>query len=184
MNEPKTFRAGDTVEWSVSHADYPANDGWTLTYYLRGASLLDITAVADGSAFDVTISAADSALLTPGFYTLQGRFSKAAEKFTPAGYITEVEVLANLATQVAGYDSRTPNRKALDLVRTAIQKYAANPVQSIQIKDRSHTVTSLADLYKLQKQLEFAVKTEENAERMSKGQRAKGRVVYGQFRKP
>lgn len=61
---PTRFNAGTTVKYSRAHADYPANDSWTLALHLSGGASLSIAGSANGAGFDVTIPAAKTATVT------------------------------------------------------------------------------------------------------------------------
>ena len=63
--------AGDTFQWIKTLVDYPASDGWTLKYSLRGvnaAFIYDFQATQDPDLvdYDVTIPATDSSIWVPG----------------------------------------------------------------------------------------------------------------------
>lgn len=128
--EPLEFRAGDTVLWTKSLSDYPANAGWALTYYLVGASRkLTIVATADGADFSVTIPKTDTATLEAGFYSLVGVVTSATETFT-IGPELRVQVLPNFASDQAvqaGYDGRSFNRRVRDGLRAMIEGSAEFP---------------------------------------------------------
>ena len=68
---PSSVRAGDTVTWRRSLADYPASDGWTLSYVLLSpAAQITIAATADGSAHLVSVAPATSAAWAAATYAL------------------------------------------------------------------------------------------------------------------
>ena len=122
--EPQSIRAGDTVKWTKSLADYPASAGWTLKYRLiNSAGKYDITATAAGDDHAVTITAAVSAAYPPGTYQLQAYVEKGSggsrEQYT-IGTAT-VKVLPNLAGQSAGYDTRSHVKRTLDSIEAAIE---------------------------------------------------------------
>lgn len=168
MNEPTKFRRGDTVEWSEDFStDYPADDGWALTYYFRGDSKLDVTAVANGKTFDVTITATQSNKLVKGVYSFIARATKAAEIFTVSE--GRVEVFANLAEEIAGFEGRSKIRIALDQVETAITDYSVRPVEAMTVAGRTLTRPTLSELFKLRSKLLFELEQEKRKERVDKG---------------
>ena len=85
---PERLTQGDTHEWTRSLPDYPADDGWTLTYYWvqpDGAPEVTLAAVQDGSTagYRATIAAATAALFTElGTYLWREVVTKAAETIT------------------------------------------------------------------------------------------------------
>jgi hypothetical protein len=130
--EPQQVRAGDTLRWTRSFGDYPASDGWVLTYRLiNAAQKYDIAAItdSDGRGFDVVIPAATSKTYAPGDYSWVATVTKAAtsERVTVAqGRIT---VLPDLAAQAGAFDPRSANQQVLDGIeamlagRTDVQEY-------------------------------------------------------------
>lgn len=73
--EPTRARAGDSWLWTAgsSFADYPASDGWALTYELRGVDAVTLGDVAgevtvNGAAWDVVIAATRTAKFSAGSY--------------------------------------------------------------------------------------------------------------------
>ena len=71
--EPIEFAAGDTLAFVRKLASYPASQGWSLLYVLRGqAQPIEFSSVADGDAHSVTVAAAATMLWLPGDYILAG----------------------------------------------------------------------------------------------------------------
>lgn len=134
--EPRSLVAGATAKWSKSLADYPAGDGWTLKYFLRGlGDPLDITCTADGDDFLATITAAQSATLDPGNYTIQGQVSKSGEKYIV--FQQEITILPALETSINNFDSRTIEEQILESINTALKNSSGNDIIKYSIGDRS-----------------------------------------------
>ncbi len=178
MNEPIKFRAGDTVEWDVSNSDYPAST-YTLKYYIRGANALDVTAVADGENYTVTVTADDSIKLPPGIYSYQGRFESGTTHYTPEDMVGTFEVLPNLAAATAGTDARTHARIVLDAVNATLENRASKVQQAISIAGRQLSYMPVAELLMLKKFYENEVKREEAAEKMAKGLSSGKSITFG-----
>ena len=132
--EPEAFRAGDTVEWTKSFSDYPANDGWVLTYALRGKTIINITATASGADHSVNLTAAQTASYNPGDYRWESYLTKSSlsKRHTVAdGLIT---ILVNLAGISTGfYDGRSHVKKVLDSIEAVIEKRATQEDLSTSI---------------------------------------------------
>ena len=113
--EPTQVTAGDTLTWSRSLADYPASDGWVLSYALVNADgQITITASADGDDYLVTVTAATSAAYVVGTYAWQAYVTLGTERYqVGTGTLT---VLPNLAAQVGGYDNRSWAQKTVDAI--------------------------------------------------------------------
>jgi hypothetical protein len=134
--EPRSFIAGETLEWSKSFDDYPA-DEWTLKYSLRGPGTApaDITATADGEDFLVDVSSTYTAALTPGTWRMVGWVEKGSEKH----FVYDREVIVVAAPATSGtLDARSTAKQIVD----AIDAYmlagpaASNAVKRYRIADR------------------------------------------------
>lgn len=133
--EPSSFRAGDLLAWTKSLADYPANDGWALSYTLINASSkITINASASGADFSVSVPAATTAPYTPGIYQWMGRVSKALEILTVA--VGTIEILPNLATATT-FDFRSHARTMLDAIEAAFEGKASSTQLSYSINGRT-----------------------------------------------
>src|SRR5687768_10448329 len=121
--EPKTLRSGDSWFWDVAYGEYPASDGWQLTYQLRGPEDLDVAwtthVTAEGAGFEVRIPVT-STDLAAGSYVLVGRVSLAGEVHTV--YTARLLVLANPVAAVA---AKSFNRRMLEAIEAALEDAAA-----------------------------------------------------------
>ncbi len=118
---PEQLTAGTTATWRTCLPDYPASDGWLLTYVLlkidTGLKIL-IEADASGSDHLVEVAAADTTW-TPGEYSVQGYVSNTAPVRRHLVYKGSVTILPDFATS-DGVDTRTTARKTLDAIEAAI----------------------------------------------------------------
>lgn len=179
--EPTSFTAGDTLSWSRSLADYPASDGWVLAYrFINAASKFDITGTASGDDHLVSVAASVTAAYVSGTYQWQAYVTKALERYTVGTGVCEVKPdLAAVAA--AGYDSRTPARKALDALNAGLEAFGGNAhVQSYQIGDREMRYKTFADFMAARDRLVAEVAREDQAQRAAAGLpgKSKLRVVF------
>lgn len=92
--EPEFIRAGETLEWTKTNADYPASDGWSFIYYLSGPDDITITAgTYNTTDYLVSEDAAVTALWTYGIYTWELYAESYAtgslvKKFIESGFVT------------------------------------------------------------------------------------------------
>jgi hypothetical protein len=180
MEQPSTFRAGDSVAWSVSLAAYPASAGWTLRYRLLfpSGTVQTIASTAAGDDFNVTQSAADTADWTPGTATLVKIVDKAAESYTLAADL--VTVLPDLRVATT-HDGRTPNEKALADAEAALAAYVAAGqmhVEGYEIAGRTMTFRTLADITALIDHYKFLVARDNALKALYAGGAPRGRVHY------
>jgi hypothetical protein len=75
---PQRIIAGDSVEMTLSDSDFAASDGGVLTFALAGSTALSVTGVVNGDAWDVTVTAAQTANLAAGNYQYRVRIVEGA----------------------------------------------------------------------------------------------------------
>ncbi len=77
--EPFSIAAGETVLFERRLPDYPASQGWAITYSMRGQiAAIEFTSVADGDSHSVNVPAATTATWAVGEYILAGVVINAA----------------------------------------------------------------------------------------------------------
>ena len=119
--EPARFQAGNTFTWTKDLSDFPAPD-WVLTYQLRGAQTISITATQSGSttAHLVEVSAATTANWTAGTYSVAGYVSALSSRFQI--YSGSLVIEPDIATAASDYDGRTMAAKVV----AALESVALN----------------------------------------------------------
>ena len=123
----------------------------------------------------VTATAATTATYTAGIYTLLGWVTKTTSRYSV--YSGKVEVLPDLAAQVAGYDTRTTAKKVLDLLDAAMIASGSNAwTQSYTIEGRTISFRSPGDFIAYRSKVKQEVAREENADRMKSGLATKNRI--------
>lgn len=163
--EPLQIRAGDTVKWTKSLADYPADDSWILTYYLVNSSRrFVVVATAAGADHAVTISASDSAKYPANNYSWTARVSKSGEVYTVA--TGTLEVLTDVTENV---DTRSHAKKVLDAVEAVIEGRASLDQENYTIAGRSLSRTPIEDLLVLRDRYKTEYEREKQAERIVNG---------------
>jgi hypothetical protein len=181
--EPLEFRAGDTVLWTKTLADYPAGDGWALTYYLVGATRTTVTTTADGDDFSATIPATTTATLQAGQYFIEGYVSKDAERFNV--YSGDVKVKPDFGSEASvapGYDGRSHARKCRDALRAMMENISGSPVVDYTIfGERNVKLMTVPERLQLLGYYENLVRQEEDAAAVGRGER---KDIYIRFRSP
>jgi hypothetical protein len=175
-SEPAELRAGDTLTWRKSLADYPAGAGWVLSYRLiNAANKYDISAAADGDDHLVTVPAATSAGYAAGDYQWVSAVTLSSQRFT-VGQGT-FKVLPNLAAASAGVDIRSTAKKALDLLDAALLEHGARAwTKEYEIAGRHMSFVSASEFMKFRSQLQMEVAAEQNAEGLQQGKPSKNKV--------
>lgn len=167
LNIPRTITPGDTVIWRDSFAEYKPPD-YSLSWAIRGASTLDLDAIAIGEEFETTITPTASSSLTAGTYFYQAYARLGGGRITlGSGQIT---VLANLESALGSYDGSTMAQKMLAAVEGAIAaRLSGGAVDSYEIKGRRLDRTPLPDLVALRSQLKIEVYREQAAAELMGG---------------
>lgn len=176
LNIPQTIQAGDTLGWKDALPGFPASQGWSLTFSLRGPAAHDIPASTDGDGFSVLVPAAETAQYSPGLYGWTAKVSHADGR-TYTVETGRLTILADLAASSEPIDPRTDSRRVLDAINAVIEKRASIDQQSMTVNGRSLQRTPLPDLLRLKSHFENIVATEERAEKIRKGQDPGGRIL-------
>jgi hypothetical protein len=147
--EPKFLRAGDTWTWTPTFCNYAAADGWQLQYVLNSKSVRfafpggSVTSdVAAG--FTVNVTAAQTAAVAPGEYTIYAILTKGSQTFTLE--IAGLTVLANIATASGAVDTRHPDEIILDNIKAMLAGTSSDAVRMYKIGDRELQRMSMKEL--------------------------------------
>lgn len=171
--EPTVIVAGDTLKWQKTLENFPASQGWTLTYTLINATgKRTFTATADGDSFLVTVAASTTATWAAGSYSYRGQVAKAGEVYT----ISTGTMTVQPSFAAATLDDRSQAQKMLDAVNAVLEGRATSAVAEYEIAGRQLKYISIPDLLKLRDRLRFDVQREENADRAAAGLPPKGRI--------
>lgn len=168
--EPAFLQAGDTLQWQRTLPDYPATDGWALSYRLiNAATKIDIAATASGPDHLVTVSAATSAAYAAGEYAWAAYVTKTTERHTVG--TGRVTVKPDLAAKTAGFDARSTAKKALDDLRAALAAWLTNSgtVQEYEIAGRRMKFATADDIRSRISIAEREVAREDAAEKLASG---------------
>lgn len=131
---PSQFAAGTTVRFTLSYDDYPASD-WSLSFSLLGAGSFSAAGVVSGDGFIVTLTAAQTATLTPGQYRWAARVTETASgdvAVADSGFVT---VTADLSNSAVG-----PWRARYNAAVTAFAGLSASKYASIEVEGQSFSM--------------------------------------------
>lgn len=165
--------AGDTLDFLDTVAGYPAGTGWTLKYRLvprfttPTQTPVELTGADEGTDYRVQAGPAVTALWVPGVYTFARWLEKTGARLSLG--TGEVEILADPATAVAGYDQRTHPRKALEAIEAVLEGRASLDQEEYTINGRSLKRTPVVELYKMRERYRAEVATEDAAAALAVG---------------
>lgn len=169
--EPVSLRAGDTAKWLKSLAEYPATDGWVLSYELVTASNhYAFTASASGSDHLVNVPAATTAAWAAGDYQFLARASLAGEVHSVAS--GTIKVLPSFGSAV---DARSHVRRTLAAIEAWIEGRDIG-VAEYEIAGRRMKSIPIADLLVLRDRYRREVRAEDDATRAAAGLPTRNRV--------
>jgi len=176
------FVLGDTMDFNVEVPDYPASEGYTLTYVFiplfstptQAAISINAITADDGVTYDVQESPAVTATWKAGDYTWARYVSKSGIRhaLTESGQVT---FKPDPAQMVQGDESRTHAKKVLDAIEAVIENRASLDQENYTIAGRSLSRTPIAELEKLRAHY----KAEVDAEwRVRSGSKAGTKLVF------
>lgn len=156
--EPPILRAGDSWQWRRVFPGYLSGQGWTLQYALNcpGVALFQFpagvaTPDADGAAFDVALTSAQTTAIAPGTYDIYAVLANATT--TPPAQQTleleSVEVKPAIAGVELNIDTRSFAKKTVDALKAAIQGDTSAIVQEYEIHGRKVQYMNRLELEKL-----------------------------------
>lgn len=161
---PDAFAAGTTVIYQRTFSDYPANAGWAATLYLAGANLASAVGAATGAAFLFTLTAAQTAVLTPGNYTWREIVSKGSEKYAPNSGV--LRVTANIESALAG-DMQSWEEQELARVEAILEGRMAKGLDSYQIAGRQAVLIPHKELRAYRASLKRAIWAQQHPGQLS-----------------
>lgn len=179
MSTPDLITSGDTLDFTTVSADFPASDGWVLTYKLiprtAGPAVITLTATASGDDHRVQATAATTAAWTAGTYSWTAYATLGTERYTLQAGVTQI--LANPGV-VTTLDTRSAAAIALDNVTATLQGRATSAVAEYEIAGRRLKNMLPADLIKLKSHLEREVAGEQAAARLAMGLQGARKIQF------
>lgn len=164
--EPTSLQAGDSITWQRLLPDYPASNGWELSYRLINAQArIDVVATADGDAHLVTIPAATTAAYAAGEYTLVAQVKRGTDRYTIGQQ--PITIKPDWAAATTGADARSPAQRALADLRAALQRWLATSgtIQEYEIAGRRMRFATAAEIRERIRMAESEVARESNTGR-------------------
>lgn len=163
--------AGDTLAFSKAVPDYPASEGWTLTYRLapRSSSGAAITfdAAADGDEYAIEVAASTTDGWAAGDYAWSAYVSKDDQRFTVDSGL--VEIKPDPSAIAPGTDTRSHARKVLAAIEAVIERRATKDQEEYRIGERMLKHTPIPELVRLRETYRREVRDEIAAERLRAG---------------
>lgn len=158
-NFPDELGAGLTFDLLLTLTAYQAPE-WAVAVLLRGPSVIDLIATAEGSQHRIHIDATTTASWPPGTHWYSMRVTRGAEVVeVESGQVT---IKVDLSSATPNFDGRTQNQIALDAIEAVIAQRATLDQERYRINNRELYRTSIPDLLKLRDHYVRLVKREQD----------------------
>lgn len=163
--EPQQITAGDTIVWYRVVSDFPASEGWTLNYVLRGPTTIKLTAATFQTAnYVVEVADTVTADWKPGLYSMQAYVSDGTDRFTVQTWFPKLTIKPNPANFVEGSASNLTFAQAtLVAVETALLALASRKVSSASVNGQSYSIQDVTKLVALRNRMREEVQSEQDA---------------------
>ena len=171
-SEPANLNAGDTARWLKALADYPASDGWVLSYSLvKAGQRIALSATAQGADHLINVPAATTAAWVPGAYDYRAGVSLGADMFT----VATGRIAINPAFGAA-VDARSHARRTLEAIEATLEGRASRATAEYQIAGRQMKYIPVPELLTLRDRYRRDVRAEDAADRIKAGLGSPGRI--------
>jgi len=172
---PRIITAGDSISWLDKFSEYSSPE-YTLTYSLRGSSILDLTASGNSSSYETTITTAQSLALISGVIYFQAYVTRVGDRINIGN--GQIEIKPNLQTALVPYDGSSYAEKTLAAIQATITaKLEGGAVQRYKIGNREVENFTLKELTEMEGYWRFRV----NREAEQRGDRPSTRNLYMGF---
>ena len=180
---PAKVRAGETLQFTVALADYPAGDGWSISYYFiaNGLTPFNFSSTADGDSHAVSVAYGTTANWAPGLYSGIGFVTDGTTRTEV--WTGTLEVLFNPLTASKTTDPRSHARRTLDNINAVIEGRATSAVLNSTVEGTTLARIPHADLLDLQARYEMKVAAEEAVLARALGKPSR-RNIYSRFTRP
>jgi hypothetical protein len=136
---------------------------YSLSWSIKGAATVTVTAGNDGGEFVTIFDAPDK-----GNYYYQAYISRSGARITYQS--GPIEVVENLAVVATPFDGRSQLEKDLESIESAIRVVVAGGVQSYSIQGRSLSKLSLGELIALRDKYKADLQSQRAAEAVRRGE--------------
>ncbi len=158
--EPKQIIQGDSSSWEISLSEYPAGEGWALSYALvKDGALITIPSTPAGDNHLITLTTSTTAAYMPGVYMWTATVTNDTQRRTIKQGM--IEVLQDLSTMADGGDLRSQIKRTLDALEEAIERHASSGVLSMSVAGRTTTWRTFDELLAIRDRYASAYHTEQ-----------------------
>lgn len=174
MSEPRSFIAGDSVSWTRTVPDYPASDGWELSYRMVSVGQSHtISTTGNGAEFTVSLTGSDTASWASGEYELVAMVSRGADRYT----LDRQRVIVKPNPASDSYDPRSFEEKLLAELEKLLQGKATKDKVTVTVDGQTIGRYTWSELIAAEKYYRGRVNQKRRRERDKRTGRNSNRVL-------
>jgi len=173
--EPLEITAGDRVTWELYLPEYLPADGWTLKYALRGPSVIDLSAMANGQSHLIDVPGNTTKDFIPGSYSW-ARYVQKADGSRETITTGRMVIAPDLVATGANYDGSSHAERVLAAIERVIEGRAAKGDQELQFDGKRLTKMTVAELLNLRQHYRNELRKEREKQLRKSGRRT-GRII-------
>jgi hypothetical protein len=179
--EPTAITAGETLQFSRTCPQNPANGGWVLTYYLRGAGTeISFTSTPDGDLHKIVVPAATTLQWLPGKYAFQAQAAKQSTGVIQQVFQGFINIRANLSNVTGAQDLRSKWEVIRDNCLLVLQGRASSDVLNTTIGETTFSRMTPDQILVLHDRAQYNVNIEIENARAAQGMNT-GRNILTTF---
>lgn len=145
--EPIYLAAGDTLSFQRFFPDYLPQNGWSLTYEIRGGGqAIEFSSSADETGHVVTVAESVTAEWTPGNVTLAGYAVNAGASERHQIYLAPLTIGTDLQTAAADDDTQTLAQKMIATLGDVILKKAGGDLLESQFGETRFKFMTMVEM--------------------------------------
>lgn len=176
--EPLLLVAGDTISFTRTLPDYPATDGWSLKYEIRGgAQAIEFTSVASGAAHQVKVEEDVTATWLPGDYTIAGFAINANTGDRHQIYYAAFEIFKDLVAAPGDANLQTHAQRMVKLCEDRLEELAAHVLNDSKVETTEWYRTKREEYLRLRNHYKAEVKNELDAQRAANGLPSRNKIT-------
>ena len=177
LNIPKSIRAGDTLKFTDSVTEYPAGDGWVLSYNLSNKDgFFSIASTASGDKHNFNIPHTSTQNYKTGSFKYAAKVTDGTDVYTISD--GTIEVLPDISNGAA--DHRHHVQKVLDALEAMFEGKATHDQSYYTIGGRSLARLSPDELLKWRDKYRAELLSLKRADDIAKGIGG-GNKIYSRF---
>lgn len=147
--EPTVIAAGDTIQWKRRLLAFPSNQGWNITYAIRGGAqpiqFVSTADATDGNVHDVYVAPGVTALWLPGDMLMEGYAGNGVDR--ERVYYGELTIAKNLEGSSANIPVKTFKQNLLEKMEACMLNFSTSGLLETRIGETMFRYNSQKELF-------------------------------------